>query len=327
VVNFAINLTQPLRTEKVMNVEYETLQNLEYFRQHSNCSIPYCMQVSAPNPGKHVVIVGGTHGNESSGVSAIVRFHRALANGDVVLNSGKLSLLLGNPEAYQKNMRYIDKDLNRVFNAADDSTVEGRRALEITNFFTEYKDSYSLLDLHSVSIGDFKICVYKKENLQSLELAITISNISLHFAYHPEHMPGTLIEAARNHNVHGLMVECGNHISKQSAETALDHIHAFLVHHNLIDDPFLPEKTNSISITQYESIQAIKPGTNFRFLFDDITTGTRLKKGQTFAEDDDGYHIAPQACFIVVPSKIVKPTDTDAGFLGKKNLMETKELK
>jgi hypothetical protein len=77
-------------------------------------------------------------------------------------------------------------------------------------------------------------------------------------------MPGTLIEAAGQQQICGLIVECGNHLSKQVANTALDHVLAILIHYHLMDASI---------------------------------------------------------------SSIVKPTDTDAGFLGIKNLIDTKGLR
>jgi succinylglutamate desuccinylase len=309
-----------------MKTEESREKILDYFREHSNCEIPYCIQVMANREGAHVVIVGGTHGNEPAGVKAMVAFHRRLIKDGIKLHSGKVSLLMGNPQAYRKDRRYVDRDLNRIFGDPDDTTVEGRRALEIKNFFTENKDIRSLLDLHSVSIGDFKICVYKKQNVQSFKLAITISDIDLHFAYHPEHTPGTLIEAAGKHQICGIMVECGNHMSKQAVNTALEHIRAIVVYHNLMDAVLSSKKSMPATLIQYESIQSIRPAVNFRFLVEGVKTGTKLEKGQQFARDDTGYHVAAQECYIVVPSNLVKPTDTDAGFLCKMNRIDMNDL-
>ena len=33
-----------------------------------------------------------------------------------------------------------------------------------------------------------------------------------------------------------------------------------------------------------------------------------------------GYHVAPEDCYVVVPSKVVKSTDYDAGFLCRLNV-------
>jgi hypothetical protein len=76
-------------------------------------------------------------------------------------------------------------------------------------------------------------------------------------------------------------------------------------------------KRDISTIVQYESIGAIKPGPNFKFLLLEVQTGTKLAKGQLFGKDDNGDHIAPQECYMVAPSKVVKSKDVDAGFLCK----------
>ncbi|MGD9077838.1 MAG: succinylglutamate desuccinylase/aspartoacylase family protein [Desulfobacterales bacterium] len=304
-----------------MNIDESREKILDYFSENNNCELPYCIQVKAEREGEHVVVVGGTHGNEPAGVNAMVGFHRRLKDGEIKLKSGKVSLLLGNPQAYEKDRRYVDRDLNRSFCDPDDATLEERRAGEIIAYLDCNNDIAALLDLHSVSIGDFKICVYEKDNTQSLNLALSISDIPLHFAYHPDHMPGTLIQAAGTHQICSLIVECGNHLSRSATHMALDLIYSILVHKKLIDASLWSEKKMTGTITQYESIQPIKPGANFRFIIEALETGTKLEKGQQFAIDDDRIHIAPQDCHVVVPSMIVKPTDVDAGFLGKKNLI------
>jgi hypothetical protein len=76
-------------------------------------------------------------------------------------------------------------------------------------------------------------------------------------------------------------------------------------------------------IEQYESISAIKSGPNFKFLIPDVATGTKLSKGQVFAKDDNGERIAPEDCYIVVPSRVGKTKDVDAGFLACLNMLKT----
>ncbi len=303
-------------------ISTETTTQLAYFKRHSSGLTPFCMSISSPNPGAHVVIVGGTHGNEPGGVKAIVDLHRFFGSGKVRLNRGKISFLLGNPNAYEKDIRYIDYDLNRHFNKREASSVEGRRALEIKRFLKDNDDIEALLDLHSVSIGDFRLLVYTKNDTDKIEYAMKVSAIPLHFVFHPAHMPGTLIEAASTHGIRGLIVECGNHYAAQAVETARQHTYNFLFHHHLINDGYRSPETAPAKITFYESIQAIRPHTGFRFSIKDIKTGTKLSKGQKFAADDHGDHVAPQDCYVVVPSRLVKATDADAGFLGKRSVWE-----
>ncbi|MEA5451169.1 aspartoacylase [Leptolyngbya sp. CCNP1308] len=61
-----------------------------------------------------VLIAGGTHGNELTGVYAVKKFERSP---DLVRRSSfETVTLLGNPRAIAANCRYIDQDLNRSFN-------------------------------------------------------------------------------------------------------------------------------------------------------------------------------------------------------------------
>lgn len=305
-----------------MNTGASRKDYLAYFQKHSNCNLPFCIEVAAGREGAHVMVVGGTHGNEPAGVKAMVAFHRQLQNGELHLESGKVSLLLGNPKAFQKDQRYIDWDLNRSFDTPDPTAYEGRRANEIIKYLDQNHDIAALLDLHSVSIGNFKICVYEKDNPDSLELTLSISEIALHFAYHPDHMPGVLIGAAGRRQICGIIVECGNHLSEKGIETAQDHMQAMLADYQILPASTKAPKKYGETVEQYESISAIIPGSNFRFLLADVATGTKLAKGQLFAKDDNGEHIAPQECYIVVPSRVVKATDADAGFLGSLNLLK-----
>ena len=302
-----------------MNTDESKEETLAYFKKKSNCELPYCIEVTADRKGAHVVVVGATHGNEPAGVKAMVAFLRQIQNGELQLESGKVSLLLGNPQAYEQDQRYIDWDLNRSFDSLDPATNEGRRAADIIQYLNQNNEISALLDLHSVSIGDFKICVYEKDNTDSLELTLRISDIPLHFAYHPAHMPGALISAAGQRHISGLIVECGNHLSKGGIDTAQVHMQALLSHYLILPVSAKAAPNDGTTIEQYESIGAINPGPNFKFLIADVATGTKLNKGQVFATDDNGEHIAPQECYIVVPSRVVKSTDVDAGFLCKMN--------
>ena len=73
---------------------------------------------------KHrVVVVGGTHGNEYTGVW----LEKALRD--------KSETIVGNPAAVEANRRFLDEDLNRCFLRskldAPPTTVEARRAREV----------------------------------------------------------------------------------------------------------------------------------------------------------------------------------------------------
>ena len=98
---------------------------------------------------ERVAIVGGTHGNELTGVYLVKKFERfpQLLHRE----SFKCVTLLANPQAVVANRRYIDRDLNRSFDNAELANVtsvgyEAQRAQEIAR---ELANIDLIIDLHS----------------------------------------------------------------------------------------------------------------------------------------------------------------------------------
>mmetsp|Transcript_9500 Transcript_9500/g.14670 ORF Transcript_9500/g.14670 Transcript_9500/m.14670 type:complete len:387 (+) Transcript_9500:111-1271(+) len=96
-----------------------------------------------------VTIVGGTHGNEYTGVWCIKSLDRRLSSSESTSTNNnnnnnpkklyphlEISTLLGNPQAHQENKRFVDEDLNRQFSYKAlveefSSSLESKRAREI----------------------------------------------------------------------------------------------------------------------------------------------------------------------------------------------------
>ena len=100
-------------------------------------------------PIEKIAIVGGTHGNELTGVYTIeklARFPERLAR-----YGFEVVTLLANPQAIAANRRYIDRDLNRSFDNDDLANpaltgYEDSRAREIAQTL---KQVDLIIDLHS----------------------------------------------------------------------------------------------------------------------------------------------------------------------------------
>lgn len=99
----------------------------------------------------NVALVGGTHGNEMTGITLIRKF---LQNPTLVArNSFKTHLFLGNPKAIQAVTRYVDEDLNRCFNRtslAPTATYEQERAQGLIDEF-ESNNIDCIFDVHSTT--------------------------------------------------------------------------------------------------------------------------------------------------------------------------------
>ncbi|XP_008853829.1 aspartoacylase isoform X1 [Nannospalax galili] len=113
----------------------------------------------AEEPIKKIAIFGGTHGNELTGVFLVKHW---LRNGAEIQRTGlEVKPFITNPRAVEKCTRYIDCDLNRVFNLenlskeiSDDLPYEVRRAQEINHLFgpKNSEDSYDIIfDLHNTT--------------------------------------------------------------------------------------------------------------------------------------------------------------------------------
>nr|XP_045015021.1 aspartoacylase isoform X2 [Jaculus jaculus] len=113
----------------------------------------------AKEPIKKVAIFGGTHGNELTGVFLVKHW---LTNGAEIQRTGlEVKPFITNPRAVEKCTRYIDCDLNRVFNLenlgkrmSENLPYEVRRAQEINHLFgpKNSEDGYDIIfDLHNTT--------------------------------------------------------------------------------------------------------------------------------------------------------------------------------
>ncbi len=91
-------------------------------------------------PGKTITILGGIHGNEKAGIEIV----KALLNNPPKDFPGTLILGFGNPKAIEKDVRYIDYDLNRCF-SDDGHGYEKERAEELKTILCK---TDVLIDLH-----------------------------------------------------------------------------------------------------------------------------------------------------------------------------------
>lgn len=116
---------------------------------------PSSWQWAGPNPGPRVLILGGTHGNEVTGVMLVEEMRRDLDNGTLALVGGTLTLAVGNPLAVERNARGSEPhaDLNRAFvekRLADssDQSYEAVRARELAPLLAS---ADYVIDLHATN--------------------------------------------------------------------------------------------------------------------------------------------------------------------------------
>jgi succinylglutamate desuccinylase len=98
---------------------------------------------------QRVAIVGGTHGNELTGVYLVNKFD--LFPDLLARDSFECVTLLANPQAIAANRRYIDRDLNRSFANEDlsNSELTGSEENRAKEIAAQLTDIDLIIDLHS----------------------------------------------------------------------------------------------------------------------------------------------------------------------------------
>ncbi len=121
------------------------------------------------------------HGNEGSGKEAFERFFRILEEEKIPVKAHVVGLQ-GNIEAYRRNVRYVDEDLNRLWtrenwhlirmNAYHPRTLEGRIFIRLIQAIQHYRTmlrprQFIWLDLHCTSSerGTFVVSTRHHANL------------------------------------------------------------------------------------------------------------------------------------------------------------------
>jgi succinylglutamate desuccinylase len=127
-----------------------------------------------------VAIVGGTHGNELTGIYVVKQFEQfpeKLARPNL-----SCMTLLANPRAIAANQRYIDRDLNRCFDAADLanaalSSYEDQRAKVIAAQLgpKEQPQVDVIVDLHSTTANMGLTIILSSRDPFNLRLAAYLS--------------------------------------------------------------------------------------------------------------------------------------------------------
>ncbi len=179
--------------------------------------------VTAPAAaGPTFIGVGGIHGNEPVGVQALEAVLTELDRPRSGLLRGRFIGLLGNRPALEAGVRYVDRDLNRIWTEGDDlEDVEGRERSELLALLARLRRegpaSTFLVDLHTTS-GIAPPFVIAGDGRASRELAGALP-VPLVLALSTE-IRGTLLEYLDRDGWTNVGFESGSHLGLESVELA-----------------------------------------------------------------------------------------------------------
>lgn len=142
----------------------------------------------SPGTGPCLIVVGGIHGNEPAGVHAARRVLATLREREIPLH-GRIVALAGNVGALEADLRFLDRDLNRMWTdeslaglaardpsrdaACEEMEQRGLRACIEDEIRKASRSPVLFLDLHSTSAGGAPFSVIS-DTLQNRRIAFTL---------------------------------------------------------------------------------------------------------------------------------------------------------
>jgi succinylglutamate desuccinylase len=172
-------------------------------------------EMKPENKLSRVLIVGGTHGNEFTGVHLIKKFEQFPQL--ILRHSFETLMLLANPQAFTAVRRYINKDLNRCFlrQNLEDSTLssyEDLRAKEINHLFGQNGETPVdfILDLHSTTANMGITIIVDNDEPFNLQLAAYLYYVNPLVKVYSSGNSGRSHHALRSLGRFGICIEVGS---------------------------------------------------------------------------------------------------------------------
>ena len=279
--------------------------------------------------GPLLICFGGMHGNEPSGIEALVRMFEMLEvepiTNPVFEFRGRLLGLRGNLRAINAGKRFIDKDLNRQWTSENVRRIKATPAAKLKNEDLEIKEILAVveqeiadyqpeklvvLDFHSTTAygGIFTIPTNDPESLRiAIELHAPVikgllhgvSGTSLHYFCNDHFAPETV----------AVCFESGQHLEELSVNRAIAALTNCMrtigcvkaIHVENRHDSILIEHANGLpKVTELMTIHKINKGDNFK-MKPGYKNFQKVKKGEVLASDRNGDIYAPEDGLILMP--------------------------
>ncbi|MGC2415631.1 MAG: succinylglutamate desuccinylase/aspartoacylase family protein [Stellaceae bacterium] len=293
-----------------------TPPDIEPYRA-GNTGVEYVTRFVAASPGPHVLVTALTHGNEICGAIALDRLLRA----GVRPRRGTLTLAFDNVAAYREfdpkypiASRYADEDFNRLWSPA---MLDGpRRSIELerARSLRPIVDAADfLLDLHSMQYATAPLMLAGLlPRSRELARAVGIPELIMcdkgHAAGPRMRDYGGFGDPASKKTA--LLIECGQHWERRSAEVATDVMLRFLVALDVVTrdevaalggpDFAAHPRQRVIEVTEAVTI------TGQRFDFTEDYRGLEVlpEKGTLIGRDDGKEVRTPyDNCVLIMPSR------------------------
>ncbi|WP_296262611.1 MULTISPECIES: succinylglutamate desuccinylase [unclassified Pseudomonas] len=269
--------------------------------------------------GTDLLLSAGIHGNETAPIELLDELIHAIARAELK-PCARILFLFGNPEAMRRGGRYVEQDVNRLFNGRHEqgSGNEALRACELERLaasFFSIPDRYRLhYDLHTAirgsKIEQFALYPWKEGRQHSRRELARLQRAGMQ-AVLLQNTPSIVFSAYTYDKLgaESFTLELGKaRPFGQNQQVNLSALKSLLEQ--------LIEGTEPVSANQLDGLQLfsvareiIKRSDAFRLhLRDDIENFTELEKGYLLAEDqaDSRWVIEEEGTRIIFPNPKVK---------------------
>lgn len=281
-----------------------------------------------PDSGPTLVCLGGLHGNEPAGVSAIRRVANHLGAG--LLRGGDFVGILGNRAAMESGARFVEDDLNRMWTpgrvqrvrrdgpsgGAPEELEQAEILLEIERAIAAARGPVYLLDLHTTS-GPGGIFSVFGDALQHRAFAAAFP-VPMVLGLE-ELVDGTLTQYFGERGVVAVTVETGSHDAPESVDRAEAAIWVALWSLGMLRPDAVERAEEADRLLRHASAHlpralemrhrhAIRPGDGFR-MAEGYRNFDRVSRGDVLGHDRHGEVRATETARILMPLYQVQGDD------------------
>lgn len=273
----------------------------------------------ARDNGTDLLLSAGVHGNETAPIELLDTLIQAIASGELKPRA-RVLFLLGNPEAMRRGERYIEQDVNRLFNGRHAFTEgsEALRACELERLaatFFSLPDRYRLhYDLHTAirgsKIEQFALYPWKEGRGHSRKELIRLHGAGIE-AVLLQNKP-SIVFSAYTYDTLGaesFTLELGKaRPFGHNQQVNLSPLDTLLRHLIAGNEPLVGDQIDGLKLFSV-SREIIKHSDEFCLnLPADIENFTKLDKGYVLAEDVKGsrWVVEEEGARIIFPNPKVK---------------------
>lgn len=266
------------------------------------------IQIEGKKEGETSIILAGVHGNERCGV---VAFEKILPG--LEIESGRVLFGYGNPLAIQSDVRFVEANLNRMFQDDNCITENDKKSYEHerAQFLKKYLDqANALLDIHASFTKKSEPFIICEANARGIVEYLPTSLVVSGFDQVESGGTDCYMNTAGKI---GVCIECGYFGDPKSLLRAEEGIFAFLkARGHITDDSIKPRKQLYIQMydlymTKTDTFTLSKPFVDFE----------EIAEGQTLGVDGDE-EIRAEKSSIILFARDQNQIGAEAFLLGEK---------